>query len=477
MVTVAASPDSDESRRGQQRTPLFLLAIAALLLGGCLSQAPRPEQPGLAGQAPEAGQISRQSFVAAAKESDRIEAVAAFRPKLEDAMADEPPPIWDRLRRGFSLPQADTPRVQREVRRLQASPRAAMALLLRAEPYLHHILDQIELAGLPHELALLPAVESGFVPHAYSASGAAGLWQFMPATGGMLDLQQDWWHDQRRSVVESTTAAISYLQILHRRFDGDWLHALAAYNAGSATVKRAIAKAHSRHKPTDYWSLDLPRETESYIPRLLALSQLVAAPEAFGLELPEMPDEPFFAVVDTGGQIDLAVAAELAGVPLDELLALNPAQRRWASHPDGPHRLLVPVAASERLAQALLTLPPEERLRWRRHQIREGDNLIRIAREYDVSVDAIKRANGLTDSRIRAGRDLLIPLSDSVDEVARLNGPAQRQQMQYRVRQGDSLYRIAQRFRVRVADLKRWNSLGRYLQPGDRLTLYVDPDA
>jgi membrane-bound lytic murein transglycosylase D len=476
MIGTDDSPDSDETRRRQQRAPALLsatlLSFCALSLSGCMATTPQATALST-GSAPATATApvavhTRFSIAAGA-------AVAAATPIESEAPG--PAPIWERLRSGFALPTDPVPRLTRELRRIEAAPHAAIALLARSEPYLHHILNEIEKAGLPHELALLPAVESGFRPYAYSSSGAAGLWQFMPTTGHMLGLEQDWWQDRRRGIVDSTAAAISYLQILHARFDGDWLHALAAYNAGTGTVKRAIARARARGEPTDYWSLDLPRETEGYVPRLLALAAAVASPEAFALDLPDIEDVPRFAVLDIGEQIDLAVLAEQAEIELDSLLALNPAQRRWATHPDGPHSILVPAEAAERAASALAALPPEQRLRWRRHQIRQGDSLIRIAREYGVTVEAVRRANGISGSHIRAGRDLMIPLADSVEPFALSVASAPRQRLHYRVRRGDSLYRIAQQFRVSVTDLRRWNSVGRYIQPGERLTLFVDPDA
>jgi membrane-bound lytic murein transglycosylase D len=390
----------------------------------------------------------------------------------------ETPSIWVTLPEGFALPEQDHPRIEREIRRLTRSPVAFQALLLRSEPYLHHVTREIDAADLPSELALLPAVESGFRTHAYSPNGAAGLWQFMPATGKMLGLERDWWVDNRRDVEASTQAAIVYLKTLYERFDGDWMHALAAYNAGTGTVKRAIRNAKKRGKPTDFWSLDLPGETDAYVPRLLALVRVVRDPASYGVALPEIDDEPFFAAVDTGGQIDLHVAAKLAGLPIEDLLRLNPAYRRWATHPLGPHRLLVPVEQAETFEQAIAELADDQRLRWQRHRIVPGDSLIRIARQYDVSVAAIKQTNQLKDSRIRAGRDLLIPLSDSLDvSIAEASNNQARQRVRYKVRRGDSLWRISRRFEVSIADLRRWNQIGRYLQPGERLTVYIDPDA
>jgi membrane-bound lytic murein transglycosylase D len=449
--------DSEQCTRAEQLRTWALIPLI-LLLAGCAGTATRPD-PGSAG--------------------DATSAAIAETPAPPQATPPRPTSIWPALRDGFALPAQAHPRIDRELRRLTRSPHAVEQLLARGRPYLPLILAATEAAGLPAEIALLPAVESGFDPLAHSPNGAAGLWQFMPATGHMLGLERDWWYDGRRAVVPSTEAAIVYLKRLHKRFDGDWLHALAAYNAGAGTVGRAIRRAAAAGRPTDYWSLDLPGETDAYVPRLFALARVIEDPAAFGVRLPAIPPTDNLVVVQTGGQIDLKVAADLSGLTVDELLRLNPGHRRWATHPDGPHQLLLPASHVVPFEQGLAALPEAQRLRWRQHRIVPGDSLIRIARRYGVTVDAIKVANGLSDSRIRAGRDLRIPLSDAVDgDATRLaSNNRARQRLRYRVRQGDSLYAIARRFNVSIGDLQRWNQVGRYLQPGDRLTVYVDPDA
>jgi membrane-bound lytic murein transglycosylase D len=384
--------------------------------------------------------------------------------------------LWERLRGNYALKGFEHPRIQHEIERLQHSPTAFSVLISRAEPFLHHIVAEVERRGLPGELALLPAVESGFRPYAYSRSGAAGLWQFMPATGAMLGLQQDWWYDGRRDVLAATQAALDYLEHLNQRLDGDWLHAIAAYNAGGGTVRRAVRKARTAGMSTTFWNLDLPRETDHYVPRLLALAEVIADPGHYGLALPSLEDRPYFASVPSGGQIDLKVAADLAQLPLEDLLALNPGFNRWSTRPDGPHHLLIPVEHAEAFSEALAQLPEKQRLRWQPHEIRSGENLGLIARRYGVSVEAIQQANGLQGHLIRAGKVLMIPLSDSV--VAATSSPRlgiPRSRVRYQVRKGDSLYKIARKFQVKVADLRRWNSVDRYLQPGQRLTVFVDP--
>jgi len=463
MIAGNDMPDSDQSGHRRQ-CPVacrpLLVVLVVLILAGCAGPGIRTadDQP-----LPPAGAV----------QTDMQKGLAANpgASEPEDAM------IWTRLRRGFRLSHTDHPRITHEIRRLQRSPGAFTTLMARSEPYIHYILGEIEAAGLPTELALLPAVESGFRAHVYSPDGAAGLWQFMPATGRMLGLEQDWWFDERRTVRSSTGAAIEYLQRLNRRFDGDWLQTLAAYNAGAGTVGRAIRRAEKRREATDFWSLDLPGETDRYVPRLLAVAAIVGNPEAYALQLPEISNRPFFTVASTGGQIDLNVAAQSAGMPVEQLLALNAGHKRWASRPDGPHELLLPVAHVDQFESAIVTLPDDQRLRWLRYRIQRGDSLSRIARRHGVTVEALRRSNGLKDTRIRAGRDLVIPLSDSVAFVASTSNQQSRQRLRYQVRKGDSLYTIARRFQVSVTDLKRWNRVGRYIRPGERLTVFVDPDA
>jgi membrane-bound lytic murein transglycosylase D len=385
--------------------------------------------------------------------------------------------VWPRVRRDFRLSDIKHPRIDAEVERLLRSPRALNQLLERSRPFIFHIVETIEAADLPGEITLLPAVESGFRPYAYSPDGAAGLWQFMPATGSMMGLHQDWWFDSRRTVRAATDAAAAYLQRNNKRFDGDWLHTLAAYNAGSAKVARSIRRAQKRGEPTDFWSLDLPGETDRYVPRLLALARIVGDPDRYGITLPDIPNHPHFDVVDTGGQIDLNVAAQAAGMDVDELLRLNAGHRRWTTGPDGPHELLVPAGLEPRLAEVFAGMALTERMRWQRHEVIKGESLYVIGRRYGVSVAAIKRSNQLTDSRLQIGQELMIPLSELAAGTTLASNSLAQQRLSYRVQKGDSLYKIARRFQVTIDDLKRWNRVGRYIRPGERLTVYIDPDA
>lgn len=464
--------NSDQARAAGQRLVSLPLKASSLLLclgllGGCMSLPEDKPQPVLA-QADSAAQLP----------CGRPEALHTnLAPGT--AAADDPAEardLWQRLRENFRLWHISNARIDAEIKRLQRSPTAFNALIARAEPYLYHIVDTVERRGLPAELALLPAVESGFRPYAYSPNGAAGLWQFMPATGEMLGLEQDWWYDGRRDVLSATDAALEYLERLNTRFDGDWLHALAAYNAGGGTVSRAIRRARNKSKPTDFWNLDLPRETDHYVPRLLALAEVIGDPGRYGLAIPSIEDKPYFAEVPSGGQIDLQIAADLAGMQVEDVLTLNPGHNRWSTHPQGPHRLLLPIEQAEAFKTALDALPEDKRLRWQHHTIASGDNLGKISRQYGVSVKAIMQANSLANHKIRAGKSLLIPLSESVTTASTSRSLGiPRARIRYRVRSGDSLYKIARKFQVKIADLRRWNSVGRYIKPGQHLTVFVDP--
>jgi membrane-bound lytic murein transglycosylase D len=336
--------------------------------------------------------------------------------------------------------------------------------------------EEVQARNLPIEIALLPLVESTLDPFAYSHKRAAGMWQIMPATGKHLGLQQDWWFDGRRAVRDSTHAALDYLESLNEDFNGDWLLTLAAYNSGKSRVRRAQAANRRKGLSTDYWSLKLPRETRDYVPRLLALSQIVAKPGDFGVEMPHVANAPAFEVVETGGQIELVRAAELAEVSLDTLRALNPGQLRWATAPDRPPELLLPVGTGERFADGVAQLSPEDRVSWQHYTIRPGDSLSRIASKFNVEVALLREANGIRGNLIHSGKTLMIPAGGAwSSSLAMASNSDQPSALGYRVRRGDSLYLIAGKFNISVKDIVNWNSLdpSRYLQPGQKLTLYV----
>lgn len=454
--------------------------------------------------------------------------------------------LFERIRKGYSLADVDHPHVDMELRWFANHPDYLDRTFKRGERYLHYIVEEIEARGMPLELALLPVVESAFNPVAYSRARASGLWQFIAATGRRYGLKQNWYYDGRRDVIASTNAALDYLQFLADEFDGDWLLAVAAYNCGEARVAREVKKNLKAGKPTDYFSLKLPRETRAYVPKLLAMRRIVGDPTAHGLAFAPIPNAPYFVKVDVGGQLDLQVAAELADLAKEELLALNPAFNHWVTDPDGPHHLLVPLDRHERFQAGIAALPPEERVRVVYHRVRRGDTLGGIADKYGVSVAALKTANKIRGTLIHPGQELMIAaapkgmslqrsarlaaLDDeparrapsdkhvvrrgdtlwsiarrhgvSINHLANSNGLARNSTLSigqvlsipgtarlastdsssvarsttYVVRRGDSLSRIADKFRVRLSDLLGWNNLTSrsIIRPGQRLVMYVD---
>ena len=391
--------------------------------------------------------------------------------------AELPPPadLWDRIRRELTWQSIHNGQVARMRDGFLGQHDYLDVIAERAALYLYYIVREVEQRDMPMEIALLPLVESTLNPFAYSSARAAGLWQIMPATGKHLGLERDWWYDGRRDLRDSTRVALDYLESLHGEFNGDWLLALAAYNSGKGRVARARAANERKGLDTDYWSLKLPRETRYYVPKLVALSQIIAYPEAFGIEIPTVPNAPGFEIGDTGGQIEIARAADLAGVDVPTLRSLNAGHLRWATSPDQPPELLLPPGSASRFAAGVAGLTDEDRVTWQDYEIQRGDNLIRIARKFDTDVQLLRQANSIRGSMIRAGDTLMIPKGSAwYNSLAMADdGPARR--TGYRVRRGDSLYRIADKFNVTVNDIVSWNSLdpADYLQPGQKLTLYV----
>lgn len=378
--------------------------------------------------------------------------------------------IWERLRRGFAIDLPPDPQIEVELRRYLEHPLWLDNALTRGDRYLFHILEEIDRRGLPTELALLPMVESAFVPTAVSRSNAVGLWQFLPETGQDYGLQQTAWVDQRRDVVDSTRAALDYLTALAGQFDGDWALALAAYNGGPGYVSRLCRANLARNRGTGFLDLPLRRETRYYVPRLLALRKIVAHPERYGISLPEIPNQPYFTTVDVDGQIRLDLLAAVENLSSDDLLALNAGYRHGSTPPGGPHRLLVPVAAAEQARQQLAVLPrlavaseadvsplPQRRVQWRRHKVRAGETLTSVARRYGVSIAAVRQANGLHTGMLMAGQDVLIPQPYTADRRPGPGPTCRGERVVHRVAAGDTLWDIARRYEVNVRDITACN--------------------
>jgi membrane-bound lytic murein transglycosylase D len=386
--------------------------------------------------------------------------------------------LFDRMRAGFKLD--DHPEehgIDQQLDWFASNPAYLERSFGRAELYLYHIVTQLEARGMPLEIALLPVVESAFEPYAYSRARASGLWQFIPDTGSRFGLKQDWWYDGRRDIVESTRAALDYLQALHDEFNGDWLLAIAAYNCGEMAVEHAVDVNRAAGKPIDFWSLKLPAETRAYVPKLLAMKRLVSDPETYGLSISPIPNQPYFVRVDTQGQINLKLAAEVAGITDEELYELNPAFHRWATDPAGPHFLLLPVDGAEVFTENIAQLTQEQRMGLTHYVVRKGDSVMSVARHFACSVNVIRDLNGLPQGRLTVGTDLRVPSSTALQlpakvmlAAARVDGKVRENRRERRVRiqvvhAGESLWSIARRHGINVNTLASMNGL----HPGDTL--------
>jgi membrane-bound lytic murein transglycosylase D len=388
------------------------------------------------------------------------------------------PDLFARLRKGFQLSDVQEPAVASQLNWFANHPDFLERTWGRASLWLYYIVGQIEQRKMPTELALLPVIESAFEPYAYSRARAAGLWQFISDTGRRFGLKQDYWYDGRRDPIEATRAALDYLQALHDEFNGDWLLAVAAYNCGELAVERAIERNQRLGKPTDFWHLKLPNETRGYVPELLAMRRLVSDPERYGLDFSPIPNEPYFVTIQTGGQIDLQVVAELAGVTVDDLYELNPAFHRWATDPTGPYHLLVPADSAEGLQQAVLQLTPEQRMRVSQYTVRHGDTIASIATHFATKPEVIRELNDLEPSELPVIDTTLrvpapnIQLPEKAARAALLaDAPPGRLHRQrgkpsiHVVRRGDTLFALAQRLGTDPQTLAQINGLN----PSDRL--------
>lgn len=410
-------------------------------------------------------------------------------------LAKKPVPVidlWQRTLSGFQL-ETDIENRRIKVQRdwYAGHQEYLNRVSARAERYLFHVVESLENRGMPTELALLPIVESAFDPFAYSHGRASGMWQFIPGTGRRFGLAQNWWYDGRRDVVASTQAALDYLDYLHKEFDGDWLLALAAYNSGEGNVRKAVRKNQSKGKALDFWSLDLPKETRAYVPKLIALAQLLEQPNKYGINFPAIANRPYFAQVATESQIDLAQAATLADISLEELYQLNPGFNQWATAPDGPHQLSVPWEKASLFASNLAALPAENRVKWIRYTIRRGDSLSTIALRHRTTAKALRQINQLSGNTIRAGKVLFIPVASQGAEhyalsatqrlLAKQQAPGSKglNKQVHTVKSGDSFWELSRRYGVGVRELARWNSMGTTdrLKIGQKLVIWTKPTA
>jgi len=387
------------------------------------------------------------------------------------ANAFSTPNVWEVLRTQFSLNHAVTqPEVQNQLRWLISHP-SYLQKLAQAEPYMYHIITEIKKRHLPGELALIPMIESAYDPFAYSGAGAAGLWQLMPGTGTDLGLKRDWWFDGRRSIRPSTDAALNYLAYLNKFFSGNWILAFAAYDSGEGTIARIIKNSRQTNN-INFWTLPVPQETRAYIPRLLALAEIIQNPERYRVQLPDIPHIPYFEEVNIGSQIDLNHAAKLAGISYKDLIKLNPGFNRWATAPYRPYKLLIPADRVEDFSRNLANLPEDKRVSWTRHQVSAGDNLVLIAQKYHTTVNLIKELNQLKSNAVKKGQYVLIPSGKNtataspqamLATAAVIPAASFKQNKQYKVVhivQGNESYKMLQnKYGVSAQQIRQWNKL------------------
>jgi membrane-bound lytic murein transglycosylase D len=460
---------------------LPLLAALTFALSGCQTMTATPSDPEQAN--------NKHSQLEGASPSDINTALmvnAHYQLLINDTDDNEQAPpvfddVWERIRYQLSIEVPQNRPVVSE-RNYYARHQAYLDRISeRAQPYLHYIVEEIEKRKMPIEIALLPIVESAFDPFGYSNRSASGIWQFMPQTGERFDLKQNWWYDGRRDIVQSTRAALDYLSYLHKTLGGDWLNAIAAYNSGEGRLLRAIKKNRNKHLPTDFWSLDLPKETTAYVPKLLALADLLKHADDFNVNWEPILNAQVVEVVDVGSQIDLALAADMAQMSLTELYRLNPGFNRWASDPDGPHFLLLPVDKAQPFSQQLAKTDIKQRLRWQQYTVKRGDSLSVIAEKFTTSAGAIKSLNNLDSNTIRVGQTLLVPLSDGDINSAHLPSnvraavnTSSRTKKTHKVQSGDTLWDISRKYDVTMEQLANWNKLKKnaVLHLGQKLTVY-----
>jgi membrane-bound lytic murein transglycosylase D len=425
---------------------------------------------------------------------------ASAKPELPEPFEDPDdvpmpdPDLWHRIRVGFQLDALDSPLVLEHENWYSSRPDYIKRFVDRGSRYLHYIVEQVEKRGMPTEIALLPVIESAFTPRAMSRAKASGIWQFIPSTGKLYGLKQDWWRDNRNDIVAATDAALNYLQRLYDMF-GSWELALAAYNCGEGCVGRAIAWNQKRNMPTDYLSLSrLPPETRNYVPKLIAVKNIVLAPLVYGIEIDSIPDEPYFTTVEAPARIDVKVAAELAGMTEEEFRALNPAQNKPVAVAS-TGTLVVPLDKADLFRENLENYD-QPLVSWTTYTAKRGESLDAIARRHGLTASALRMANeGVRldrKGRLRSAGPILVPLhrkggtpvkeapavakAPTATATAAKAAPAPAVRAQsastYVVRAGDTLYGIARKFDTAVDELMSLNKLtNAAIHPGLRLRL------
>ncbi len=400
------------------------------------------------------------------------------------------PIIWQEMQHKFHLSINHLGKYESHIDYFTQRPNYLKTVSLRAKPYLHYILSQVQLRDMPYEIALLPIIESGFQPTVRSNKEANGLWQFIPSTGRIYGLEQSWWYDGRQDIIQSTQAALDYLQKLYKVNDNDWLLALASYNAGPGTIRKAIRKYNkaqssaSLNTSPSFWDISpyLPKETQKYVPRLLAVSHVINHADNFKIDLEPIDNSPFFGTVELPKQINLKKARQLAQVSKTTFSQLNSGYLAKITPPNGSYQVLLPIDKVNDFKNRIASTPSLFDIQWQRHTIKRGESLGLIAQKYKTSQKEIKKLNNMKSHRIRAGKTLLIPIlsDDAVEtnststQLATKPQKQTRQKMTVTLKKGQSLWSIAQKYNVTTKKLARWNNISqsKTLQPGMKLTVW-----
>lgn len=410
------------------------------------------------------------------------DAVSPLAETSDPATDISPPPIdlWERIRKGFSMAALDSEEVRNNEDFYASHPEYMKRIVERGKRYLFHIVEEVERRGMPAEIALLPIIESAFNPKAYSNRHASGIWQFIPSTGKNYGLKQNWWYDGRKDIVAATSAALDYLQNLHRTF-GDWELVLASYNWGEGAVGRSVMKNQNRGLPADFRNISLPPETQNYIPRLIAIKNIISNPAMFGIELESVPNRPYFEKVAATRRIDVKLAAKLAGISVDEFKALNPAHNRPVINTEGSRALLFPADKVEVFTENLKN-HDKPLVSWQAYRAKKGETVEKISARYGISIRRLREINDIDkSSMITPGQALLVPRNGNAEgeDISIMNNkpltPAVHEHsFVYAVKKGDSLSGIAKRHGVTIAQIKSWNGGNGRLLIGQKLILKLD---
>lgn len=398
--------------------------------------------------------------------------------------------VWARIRKGFAIPDlVDNSLVINQTTWYSSRPDYIGRTTKRASLYLYHVVEELEKRGMPTELALLPFIESAFNPQAFSTAKAAGMWQFIPSTGRDFNLKQNMFKDERRSVLASTDAALTYLQRLHDMF-GDWQLALAAYNWGEGSVQRAIKKNQAAGLPTDFNSLSvrMPAETRNYVPKLQAVKNIIASPENYGITLPKVDNQPYFVAVAKTRDIDVKLAAQLAELPMDEFKALNPQFNRPVITGSANTKILLPQNNAEKFKTNLAKWT-HALSSWTAHKITSTRERIEtIAAKFHTTPQVIREVNNIPPKMLlKAGSTILVPReADSTSQaditqemadnamMAMTPDVPETRRINVTVKKRDTIDTIANRYKVSIAQIKSWNKLRQdKLASGQRLELHV----